>query len=72
MTEKIVISDKFRAPIVAIKQSDGVVIRTPAAWIRLTDAELDRLFAFANDRPHIQRHPVMASESRQGDEITPP
>ncbi len=58
MNDSITISDRWRSPIVAQKRADGIVLRTSAAWLILSSAELDRLFAFATNRPHIQRYPV--------------
>jgi hypothetical protein len=67
-----VISDRWREPIVAQKKTDGIVLRTSKAWLLLSGAELDRLFAFLRDKPTIQRYPVQASESPQSDEMTSP
>jgi hypothetical protein len=64
MTDAVVISDPYRAPIVAQKRndSDGGVVLRPAGRslpIMLPEAELDRLFAFARGKPHIQRFPAV-------------
>ncbi len=67
MNDSITISDRWRSPIVAQKRADGIVLRTSAAWLLLSSAELDRLFAFVRNEPHIQ-HYAMAPESPQTDE----
>lgn len=62
-----VISDEHRVPITADKQSDGtVILRGPRSLLILSEAEMDRLVAFARDepmKPRIQRYPVNAPES---------
>jgi hypothetical protein len=57
-----VISDPFREAIVVQRKTDGVVLRKSKAWLLLSGAELDRLFAFVRNEPVIQRYPVMAPE----------
>jgi hypothetical protein len=60
--DSIVISDRYRSPIVAQNRNDsggGIVLRPSRGWpIIMPDAELDRLFAFAPDKAHIQRFQV--------------
>lgn len=60
MTDSLVISRACRPAIKATKQEDGtVVIRTGRGCVRLDATELHQLYAYAADRPTIQRYPVM-------------
>jgi hypothetical protein len=70
MAGSIVISDPYRTPITAQRHRDGgVVLRGPRSLLLLSDAELDRLVAFARDEPpraRIQRYAVQP-EATQSD-----
>lgn len=59
MSESIVVSERFRSPVIAEKRDGGgVVLRSARHWIALSPEELDRVVAFAGNRAHIQRYPV--------------
>jgi hypothetical protein len=69
----IAISDPLKIPITAQKQSDGsVILRGHKAVIILSQAELDRLFAFARNRAVIQRYPApQRPEPARGEYVHP-
>ena len=55
--------------LLATKQDDGsVIIRAGRAWVQFDAADLQQLYAYAADRPTIQRYPVTAPKSPQTDE----
>jgi hypothetical protein len=58
VTDSLLISRPYRPSIKATKQGDDVIIRTGRACVRLDAEELHRLYAYAADRPTIQRYPV--------------
>lgn len=69
-TDSVIITDQYRVPVIAQKRTDsetGVVLRGHFHHVLiLSEAELDRLFAFVNDEPpraRIQRYVVNAPES---------
>ncbi len=66
MKDSVVISDRFRAPVIASRQdSGGVVLRIPSrnTLVILSAAEVRRFVSFANDLGVLQKHPVLAPES---------
>lgn len=49
-----------------MKQDDGsVIIRAGRSWVQFDAADLQQLYAYAADRPTIQRYPVNGPESTQ-------
>ena len=60
--ESLIITDRYRTPVVAEQRTDGGVVRAaPANFIALNRAELDRLVSFVRDEPRLgtlQRFPV--------------
>ena len=60
-------SDPLRVPITVQKRAEGgIVLRGHRDNIILSEAELDRLFAFARDEAHIQRFPMAPKSGLAG------
>lgn len=55
--DSITISRAHRPDIKAFKQDDGsVIIRAGRAWLHMDADDLHQLYAYAADRPRIQRY----------------
>lgn len=71
MTDSIIVTDRYRTPIVAEKRDQGgVVLRGPRSWLALSANEFDRLVTFVRNEPTIQRYvmtPQTGPESPQTD-----
>jgi hypothetical protein len=53
------IADPLRRQLKADKQSDGaVILRWPRGFLILSPGEVDRLYAFTNDKPRLQCFPA--------------
>jgi hypothetical protein len=64
MTDSLVISRPYRAAIKANKNGHDVTIRIGRTCVRLDANELHELYAYAADRPTIQRYAINAPEKR--------
>lgn len=72
MTDTLTLNRELRPTIKATKTDDGsVIIRAGRAWLQVDADDLHQLYAYAADRPTIQRY-VMAPESPQSDDLTLP
>jgi hypothetical protein len=59
--ESLVIDPVYRPQIKATKHDDGsVIVRAGRSWVQFSAADLHELYAFAADRPTIQKYPSMA------------
>jgi hypothetical protein len=71
MTDTTIISDPYRQPITAQKHRDGrgVVLRgsRPGCILLLSEAELERLFGFANDLGVLRRYPMAPRSTQTGE-----
>lgn len=73
MADSLVVSDRYRVPIVAERHHDssgGVILRRGNAFIILSESELDRLVSFARDEPakvRVQRFPVVLKSPQTDD-----
>lgn len=76
MGEPVIISDRFRTPItVECRDGGGVAVRGHFRGILvLSRPELDRLHAFATNKPTIRRYVASNSalSASQPDEMQPP
>lgn len=62
MTDSLVIDRIYRPQIKATKQTDGsVIVHAGRSWMQFDADNLHELYAYAADRPTIQRYPVMAA-----------
>ena len=60
----LVIDRVYRPQIKATKQSDGsVIVHAGRSWMQFDADDLQRLYAYAADRPVIRRYPVVGTES---------
>lgn len=68
-SRNLLLSRPYRPDIKATKQADGsVIIRAGRAYLQLDAADLHELYAYAADRPTIQRFlmaPKMPLEATQ-------
>jgi len=68
-TDSLVIDRVYRPQIKATKHHDGsVIVHAGRSWMQFDVDDLQRLYAYAADRPTIQRYPVNAPESPLSDE----
>jgi hypothetical protein len=64
ITDTLTIDRAYRPAIKATKHSDGsVIVHAGRSWMQFDADDLRQLYAYAADRPTIQRYPVMAPES---------
>jgi hypothetical protein len=59
VSDSIIVSDRYRTPVVAQKRAKGgIILRSARSWIALNEDELDRVVAFARNEARLQCFPV--------------